>query len=195
MFDPQDNKIHFINIASDDLSLFDWKPPRSFKSFLLDLNIVKKNEINDIFFHINKGNMKIVYIRKNNLIYTAGASKEIQYQILEAMLEYLDQRFNEIYDVNTILSYGNTNAAIFKAFKSEVEEMFENFKELDLIKKVSVFCRGCNKTLPLFIKKSVINTATSFPVPIVYNHSGHAIVCYVDKNFVVRGVELVNITG
>ena len=65
----------------------------------------------------------------------------------------------------------------------------------DLIKKVDVFCRVCKKTLLLYVKKSTIEKETSFPVPLVFNHKGHAVVTYIDQNFVVRGVELVNITG
>ena len=80
-------------------------------------------------------------------------------------------------------------------FSNEVDEIVSKLNELDLIQKVDVYCTVCKKTLPLFIKKSIMKSATSFPVPIVYNHQGHAIVCYIDQNFIVRGVELVNITG
>lgn len=187
-------ELHFINISSDELSLFDWKPKLS-KSYILDLNIVKENTAKNIFFHINKGNMKIVHIRKDNLIYTIGAKEEVQFQILEALLEKVDERFHEIYDIKVIFSYGNISANIFNNFANEVDDIVENLKDLDLIQKVDVYCMVCKRTLSLFIKKSIMKTATSFPVPIVYNHKGHAIVCYIDQNFKVRGVELVNITG
>jgi hypothetical protein len=187
-------ELHFINISSDELSLFDWKPKLS-KSYILDLNIVKENTAKNIFFHINKGNMKIVHIRKDNLIYTIGAKEQVQFQILEALLEKVDERFHEIYDIKVIFSYGNISANIFNNFANEVDDIVENLKDLDLIQKVDVYCMVCKRTLSLFIKKSIMKTATSFPVPIVYNHKGHAIVCYIDQNFKVRGVELVNITG
>ena len=187
-------ELHFINISSDEHSLFDWKPKLS-KSYILDLNIVKENTAKNIFFHINKGNMKIVHIRKDNLIYTIGAKEQVQFQILEALLEKVDERFHEIYDIKVIFSYGNISANIFNNFANEVDDIVENLKDLDLIQKVDVYCMVCKRTLSLFIKKSIMKTATSFPVPIVYNHKGHAIVCYIDQNFKVRGVELVNITG
>ena len=41
----------------------------------------------------------------------------------------------------------------------------------------------------------MIENADSYPVPIVYVHEGHAILCFIDQNFHHRGVELVNITG
>ena len=189
------DQIQFINITGEDLVLFEWKPPRSFKSFILDMNIIKENKVSDIFFHINKGNLKIVHIRKHNLIYSVGASKEVQYQILEALLEEIDKQFNEMYDLDVILSFSNTNAAIFKAFKQEIEQIIENFHNLHLVKKVDVLCRVCKATLQMYIKKSIMENETSFPVPLVYIHKGHAIVTYIDQDFVVRGVELVHINS
>lgn len=189
------DQIQFINITGEDLVLFEWKPPGSFKSFILDMNIIKENKVSDIFFHINKGNLKIVHIRKHNLIYSVGASKEVQYQILEALLEEIDKQFNEKYDLDVILSFSNTNAAIFKPFKQEIEQIIENFHSLHLVKKVDVLCRVCKATLPMYIKKSIMENETSFPVPLVYIHKGHAIVTYIDQDFVVRGVELVHINS
>lgn len=189
------DQIQFINITGEDLVLFEWKPPGSFKSFILDMNIIKENKVSDIFFHINKGNLKIVHIRKHNLIYSVGSSKEVQYQILEALLEEIDKQFNEKYDLDVILSFSNTNAAIFKPFKQEIEQIIENFHSLHLVKKVDVLCRVCKATLPMYVKKSIISVAESFPVPLVYIHKGHAIVTYIDQDFVVRGVELVHINS
>ncbi|TFG09050.1 MAG: hypothetical protein EU539_00630 [Promethearchaeota archaeon] len=195
MLKELEKHLQFVDISNEDMSIFEWKPPRSFKSFLLDLNIVKKNKANDVFFHIDKGNMKIVHIRKNNLIYTIGSDKSVQFQILEALLEKIDEEFHDMYDIEVIFSYGNTTSAIFKAFKQEIERIIEEFPTSDLIKKVDVHCRVCKTILPLYIKKSIMKEALSFPIPIVYNHKGHALVCYIDQDFVVRGVELVNITG
>ncbi|MFX1394317.1 MAG: hypothetical protein ACFFAH_12190 [Promethearchaeota archaeon] len=175
------------------MTLFEWKPPESFKSYILDLNIVKENTTKEIFFHLNKGNMKIVYIREHKLLYTIGADMDVQFQILEALLERIDEKFHETWDLDVISSYGNISSNIFKDFTKQVNFIIENVK--DLIVPVDVFCRVCQKTLPLYVKKSIIKTATSFPVPLVYNHKGHAIVTYIDQNFIVRGVELVNITG
>ena len=187
--------IEFINISSEDLVLLEWKPPRSFKSFILDMNVIKENKVSDIFFHINKGNLKIVHIRKHNLIYTVGSSKEVQFQVLEALLEEIDKQFNEMYDLNVILSYSNTTPAIFKSFNEIISQIILDFPNLNLIKKVDVFCRVCKATLPLYIKKSIKDQETSFPVPVVFTHKGHSIVTYIDQDFVVRGVEVVHTTG
>lgn len=187
--------LEFINISNEKFTLFEWKPERSFRRFDLDLNIVKENPISDIFFHRDKGNMKLVYIRKKNLVYTAGSSPVVQYQLLEALLEYIDLKFNETYDVKTILSYGEISPGSFNEFKGIIENIIINFADLELVKRIQVECRVCNTILPLFIKKSFIENAESYPVPIVYNHKGHAILCFIDKNYQHRGIELVNITG
>ncbi|MFX1570093.1 MAG: hypothetical protein ACFFCV_17185 [Promethearchaeota archaeon] len=187
--------LEFINISNEKFTLFEWKPLRSMRRFDLDLNIVKENPISDIFFHKDKGNMKIVYIRLHNLLYTVGASPKVQYQLLEALLEYVDLKFNEMYDVEVILSYGDFSPGLFNEFNGQIENIIKNFADLDLVKRIQVECRACKTVLPLFIKRSVIEHAESHPVPIVYSHKGHAILCFIDRNYQHRGVELVNITG
>jgi hypothetical protein len=194
-FNNIQDKLNFINISTDDMTLYEWKPPHSFKSYILDLNIVKEHATDGIFFHIYKGNSKLVHIRKNNLIYTVGAVNEIQFHLLEALLEHIDIKFNEMFDIPVITSFENVSPSIFKNFDEEIEKIIRNFKDLNLVKKINVHCRVCKKILPIFVKKSFVESADSYPVPLVYSHQGHAILCFIDKNFDVRGVELVNVTG
>ncbi len=189
------NYLEFINISNDEFTIFEWKPPKSYKSYMLDLNIVKQNRMSNIFFHLNKGNLKIVHIRKGNLIYSAGSTNEIQFQLLEALIEYISKEFYEVWDVDYVLSYENFTPSIFHPFKKNIEDIVERFHKLDLIKVINVECMVCNKILPLIVKISLIENAESYPVPIVFDHVGHSILCYIDKNFSVRGVELVNKTG
>ena len=159
------------------------------------MNILKQNPMRNIFFHVNKGNLKIAYIRYDKQICSAGADTDMQFQLLEALIEEVHKLFNEIYDVNYILSYGNFSSGIFNKFKTQVNEIIANFEKLSLVKVINIPCPACNKTLPLIIKNSFIRNAESYPVPIVYTHNGHAILAFIDMNFNVRGVELVNMTG
>jgi len=188
-------KLNFINISTEDLSLVEWKPPRSFKSYILDLNIVKENAVEDIFFHIYKGNSKIAHIKKGDLIYTIGAKNDVQFQLMEALLEYIDEIFKEIYDIDVILSFENVSSNIFRNFNNNIEEVLDNLKELDLVKNISVYCRVCKRVLQIYVKRSFIENAEDFPVPLVYSHAGHAVLIFIDKNFDVRGAELVQLTG
>lgn len=187
--------LEFINISDERSTLFEWKPEKSYRRFDLDLNIVKENPVSDIFFHRDKGNMKIAYIRNKGLIYTVGANIKVQFQLLEALLEHVNFKFHKMYDVEVIMSYDDYNPAMFLNFKEILEEVIKNFADLDLVKRIQVECRACKKVLPLFVKNSMIENADSYPVPIVYVHEGHAILCFIDQNFHHRGVELVNITG
>jgi hypothetical protein len=188
-------KLEFINISTDDFTIFEWKPERSYKSFILDMNILKQNPMRNIFFHVNKGNLKIAYIRYDNQICSAGADTDMQFQLLEALIEEVHKLFNETYDVDYILSYGNFSSGIFNKFKTQVNEIIANFEKLRLVKVINIPCPACNKTLPLIIKNSFIKNAESYPVPIVYTHNGHALLAFIDMYFNVRGVELVNMTG
>jgi len=189
------NNLEFINISTDEFTIFEWKPKGSYKSYILDLNICKQNPMSDIFFHMDKGTSKIVHIRKENLIYSAGSNIKMQFQLLEAIIEQVSVEFNNKYAVNYILSYENFSPGTFNKFENEIEEMLVNFEQLDLIKVINIPCMVCNDIKPLIVKKSFIKNADSYPVPIVYVHDGHAILCFIDKNFDVRGVELVHITG
>ena len=187
--------LEFVNISTDEFTIFEWKPPRSLKSYILDLNVVKQNPVSNIFFHLFRGNMKIVHIRLNNLIYTTGSNIEIQFQLLEALIEQVSKIFNEIYDIDSYIKYGNFSTGVFNPFKEEINNIIKNFNSLDLVNEIKVPCRVCNTVLQIIVKKSFIENAESYPVPLVYTHKGHAILCFIDKNYAVRGVELVNITG
>ncbi|MBN1802968.1 MAG: hypothetical protein JW891_15775 [Candidatus Lokiarchaeota archaeon] len=188
--------ISFINISHGDSTLFEYKPPASFKSFSLDLNVIKQNKINDIFFHLNRGNSKIVYIRKDNLVYSIATEVEkIQFQVLEAIIEQVIKEFNATFEIDIILSYSTISPSIFTAFKDEVVKILVDFDSLELIKKVAVFCRICDTTHFIHVKRSFIDNKDAYPIPLVYTHLGHSIMCYIDKNYQVRGVELVHITG
>ena len=187
--------LEFLNISTDEFTIFEWKPPRSLKSYILDLNIVKQNPVSNIFFHLFRGNTKIVHIRLNNLIYTAGSNTEIQFQLLEALIEQVSNGFNETYDIDSYIKYGNFSTTVFNPFKEEINKIIKTFNSLDLVNEIMVPCRVCNTVLSITIKRSFIENSDSYPVPLVYSHKGHAILCFIDKNYAVRGVELVNITG
>ena len=187
--------LEFINISTDQFTLFEWKPPKSYKSFILDLNIVKQNPVSNIFFHIFKGNMKIVHIRLKNLIYTAGSNNDVQFQLLEALIERVSEVFNEIYDIESYIKYDNFSTTILNPFNEEIVKIIENFNSFNAVVDLKVPCMVCNGILTVIVKRSFIDNAESYPVPLVYNHKGHAILCFIDKNYAIRGVELVNITG
>ena len=139
--------------------------------------------------------MKIVHIRLKNLIYTAGSNNEVQFQLLEALIEQVSVVFNEIYDIESYIKYDNFSITSFTSFKDQIEKIIQNFNSLKVVKDLKVPCMVCNGVLTVIVKRSFVENAESYPVPLVYNHKGHAILCFIDKNYDIRGVELVNITG
>ncbi len=92
-------------------------------------------------------------------------------------------------------SLSNSEIAMLNSFNENIEDIIAGFNELGTVKELKVPCMVCNTILPIIVKKSFIENAESYPVPLVYMHKGHAILCFIDKNYDVRGVELVNITG
>jgi hypothetical protein len=139
--------------------------------------------------------MKIVHIRLKNLIYTAGSNNEVQFQLLEALIEQVSVVFNEIYDIESYIKYDNFSTSMFSSFKEEIDKIISNFNSLNCVRDLKVPCMVCNGILIVIVKRSFIEDAESYPVPLVYNHKGHAILCFIDKNYDIRGVELVNVTG
>ena len=187
--------LKFFNISTDKFTIFEWKPPKSLKSYILDLNVIRKNTVSNIFFHLFKGEMKIVHIRLKNLIYTVGSNNEVQFQLLEAFIEKVSETFNEIYDIESYIKYDNFSITMFSSFKEEIDTIIRDFNSYNLVMDLKVPCMVCNGILPVIVKRSFIEHAESYPVPLVYNHKGHAILCFIDKNYDIRGVELVNVTG
>ena len=187
--------LKFFNISTDKFTIFEWKPLKSYKSYILDLNVIKKNPVSNIFFHLFRGEMKIVHIRLKNLIYTVGSNNEVQFQLLEAFIEKVSDVFNGIYDIESYIKYDNFSISMFSSFKEEIDNIINDFNSLNLVMDLKVPCMVCNGILPVIVKRSFIENAESYPVPIVYNHKGHAILCFIDKYYDIRGVELVNVTG
>ncbi len=189
------NKLSYINISREIDTIFEWKPEGSQKSYVLELNYIRKNKINDVFFHIERNNMKFVHIRKKNMVYTISSSEELQFQVLEALLGQIIRKFTETFDVDVIFSFGNVTLNYFNHFNNVLMALLENFYSLNLVKKIDIFCKICNKLLPLYVKRSVIENSRNFPVPIVYRHEGHSTICYIDKQFELRGSKPVVLTG
>ena len=187
--------LKFVNLCNDQITLVEWKSSGSFKNYLLDMDVMRENKINDFPFHINKLGMKIVYIRKNGLIFIGGAEDNVQYQLIEALLEEVIKRFYEKSELVSKINIKNITSDAFASFKYDIEDAVYRFIDLDFVKTVDVPCRICKKTFTLIIKKNIIENSTNYPVHVVAIHNGHPIVCYIDKDFRVRGTGNANFTG
>ena len=114
----------YLNISREDHTIFEWKPNGSNRSYVLELNYIRKNVINDVFFHIERNNEKFVYIKKDNLIFTLSSCNKIQYQTLEAFIEQIVENFKETYDIEVIFTF-DVSSNYFQSFKNNIEELWE----------------------------------------------------------------------
>ena len=187
--------LKFVSISTEKITIVEWKASGSFKSYVLDMHTIRENKVNDVFFQINKGGMKILYVRKNDVIFVIGAQNGIQQQILETLLECIIEKFHERNDIISKLSIKNITSDAFVSFKYDIEDVIERFGDLGLVMKVDVQCKVCKNVFPLIIKKSIIENSSNFPVHVACVHFGHAIIVYIDKNFKVRGTGPINFAG
>ncbi len=190
--------IYFFNLGryqSND-SFFNWTSKSFQKANIFDVKMTRNAAAatEGVFYTILKIDLKLVYYLKKDNIFSIGASPEIQTQLLEAILEYLIKKFFETYDESLLLSCFGDQCDIFNAFAHTVENALKNFENLNLIKTRLVNCKGCNKTIPVIVKNSLIESSEKTNIPLVYNHSGHAILLYFDRQFKIRGHELVDVS-
>ncbi|MBD3254466.1 MAG: hypothetical protein GF383_05200 [Candidatus Lokiarchaeota archaeon] len=191
-------EIVFFNIGkfqSND-SFFTWTSNSNHKTNLFDIRMTRNPPAENIFYCITKADLKIVYFRKKDLVYSIAAKPAVQSQLMEAIMEHFIKEFDLMYDDSLLVScYGDDfGCNIFDGFANIIYETLQNYEDLDIIKKTLVYCKTCNKTLTIIIKKSVVESSTKPTAPIVYIHSGHALLVYVDKQYKVRGNELVAVS-
>jgi len=75
--------------------------------------------------------------------------------------------------------FGESNN-IFSRFKQELINLFTNFNSLDLIYSTLVNCKAWGKDFQITIRKSLIQEKPSEnTIPLVYVHSGHALILMV----------------
>ncbi|MFX1259241.1 MAG: hypothetical protein ACFFAN_15410, partial [Promethearchaeota archaeon] len=148
----------------------------------------------NIFYCIPKADIKLVYYLEDDAVFSIGSNSEIQSQLLEALLEHLIEKFYDMYDKSLFKSCYGDVCNIFDGFSSVLEDSLKNYERLDLIETSLVNCKACKKTIVVIIKKSLVEKSERTHTPLVYNHSGHALLLYIDKQFKVRGQELVDIS-
>ncbi|MFO8019541.1 MAG: hypothetical protein R6U96_13020 [Promethearchaeia archaeon] len=129
-----------------------------------------------------------------NLVFTLGAESSIQFQILEALLEYLKEKFTKKYADIISLEFGASSAKPFAEFEEVILNSLEEFEELDLIKVIDVYVDFLRKRLKIAVKRSLIQDAEG-NVPFVFYYKGISILLYLDHEYHVRGLEKVSFSN
>lgn len=188
--------IYFVNIGNygTDESFFHWSSNNYHKSSFFQIRLTKDTPEEKIFYCLPKSDIKLVYYAKNEVIFSIGAKPEVQSELMEAILEYLIDDFFDTYDESLLTSCYGDSCTIFDGFKVAVTDTLRNIKDLNLIKKARISCKGCGKTFNIIIKKSLVENSKKPAVPLVYVHSGHALLIYIDQQYKIRGSELVDIS-
>lgn len=190
------DQIYFFNIGKYQANdtYFEWNNASHHKSSILDVRMTRNPPVKNIFYSILKLDLKIVYFLKDKVVFSIGSNPEIQSQLLEAILEYLIEKFFFMFDESLLLTCYGDVSSIFNSFTSVVESTFKDYNNLNIIKTGLVNCNACNRTIRVIIKKSLVENSKKSTTPLVYSHSGHAILIYFDKHFKIRGHEPVEVS-
>jgi len=190
------DQIYFFNIGKyqGNDTYFEWTNASHHKSSIFDVRMTRNPPVKNIFYSILKVDLKIVYYLKDKVVFSIGSNPEIQSQLLEAILEYLIEKFFFMFDESLLMTCYGDVCNIFDSFTSVVESTFKDYDSLNIIRTELVTCKACNKTIPVIIKKSLVENSKKSTTPLVYTHSGHAILIYFDKHFKIRGHEMVEVS-
>ncbi len=183
--------IFFVDIGEVNTDLFKWKKPNSVL-FRMDIIAARAEANEDYFRRQERSNVRIMFIKKNNLVFTIASDESIQFQLLEALLERIMDEFLENYGMFTFSITGLSN--LFEGFQEVVLKLFETVQH-ERVTWVLVPCKLCKISHAMCINKTLIEKAPSFPMSIVYLHKGIGLIVYLDAHMKVRGVEPVTITG
>ncbi len=183
--------IFFVDIGEVNTDLFKWKKPNSVL-FRMDIIAARAEANEDYFRRQERSNVRIMFIKKNNLVFTIASDESIQFQLLEALLERIMDEFLENYGMFTFSITGLSN--LFEGFQEVVLKLFETVQH-ERVTWVLVPCKLCKISHAMCINKTLIEKAPSFPISIVYLHKGIGLTVYLDAHMKVRGVEPVTITG
>jgi hypothetical protein len=192
--------IEFVSISKQFSSgyenYFEWINPASTGSkFTVDIiQIQSYIKVPDIFNQITRRDLKICAVLKNKVLYVVGGKDVLQYHVLQAIIEEVITEFDrflktQIKDIS--VAYKDS----FNAFSRDLVKIIEHTN--DYVTSIRTPCAACDANVEIFVKNSLINQpkAGYYPVSLVYIHKGHGLLVYIDKDFKVRGAEIVNISG
>lgn len=192
-------KIHFIDVGRGSDTFFHWNSNK-LSSSVYHLEILPArahfSEITrqdvQYFVHYTKSDMKVAAWMKNSVVFVVGAAPDLQFQVIEAMIEYITDLFLAMYDF-AIESYVTGGEAIFLGFHEFLQKALEVIP--DQVKLVRAPCKACGTNIPIYVKKRLVEDSEVFPIALVFEHASHALLIYLDRNFAVRSTKVVDISG
>ncbi len=175
--------------------LYQWSKSSNSKSrFAIDV-LKAKNlaQSEGIIYHLERPDRKICFFLFKNMFYLVGSEQETQFQLLEAIIEEASQDFATFY-LNKLEQREAGFAYEQKEFDLKFEHIIGDLKHIVTV--VFAPCPVCENTISVIAKNSIVNRPEQrIPVPLVYTHKGHSLLIYLDKQFQVRGSEIVDVSS
>ncbi|MBD3350861.1 MAG: hypothetical protein GF364_05180 [Candidatus Lokiarchaeota archaeon] len=189
------SKIKFLHIAKiDGEDLYDWtqdnKPISAYKLDILAVKSIVK--ASDIYYQINRRDLKICFIMKEEILFIIGADEKIQFQLLEAIVDDICDQFFEYYG-DMVMKFSGGLSDAFNGFSDNIINIIQKIKKK--VTYVRAYCKVCKGHLEICVKNSFVDDASDYPVSMVYIHEGHGLLIYIDASYRVRGAEIVKTTG
>lgn len=175
--------------------IYQWSQSgKSITGFTLDLlkaqDMIQKE---NIFYHLERPDRKLCGLLFKDRIYLIGSERETQSQLLEAVIEEIINKFAEFYKFK-LDSYEGAFVSEFRDFDGTISTILDHLK--DIVNVVMAYCDACGFSIHIIVKKSLFEKAeNSYPIPLVYNHKGHAILIYLDRQYHVRASEIVDLSS
>jgi len=189
------SQIQVVDIGLDEnTDLFRWMGHNG-TVFRLDINSTRKIAQENFYLHLERTDRRMVFISKNNIKFLIISDNSVQFQLLEAyMEEIIDRFFNSYKEIcqNPVLLRSMSNA--FGGFAVLLPKIFEDACK-NRIKGIVAYCAICKRKHDVIVRKTLITEADHHPVSLVFEHQGHGLLIYIDSHFRVRGQEVVQITG
>jgi len=194
-------QILFVNIGKEAEAFFNWRNPNAKLTFNQIDVVNTRNYSGDLsyFIHLKKQDYKLVFRNmcpplsgSTGLIFIVGATLECQFQVMEAFLEYLAQQWFDIYDATYLQT--SSFGEIFDGFEIVVDDAFSDVPN-DFLMMVQSHCKACGKLYDIYVRKSLIEHAESYPAALVFEHADHALLLYIDEQYNARGESAVDISG
>ncbi|MBN2156982.1 MAG: hypothetical protein JW776_13140 [Candidatus Lokiarchaeota archaeon] len=176
--------------------LYLWTRASASKSrFTIDVLKAKELARKDgIFYHIEHQDRKLCFFLFEKMLYLVGSENDVQFQLLEAIIEETSQEFFAFYK-NKLEHYEGGFISDYKDFDNRFLYIIGDLKHIVTV--VIAPCAVCGKSIGIIAKNSLINRFPEqrIPVPLVFTHQGHSLLIYLDKQFNVRGSEIVDISS
>lgn len=195
------SKILFLNIGFERETYFNWVNESEEVGFTQIDILGARNFSEDPsdYIHLVKKGQRLVFQMMaspergfTKALFVVGAKIDCQYQVMEAILEYFASQWYLRYD--ELLRGPSVDARMFEDFAEVVEAAFEEVPK-NYLQKLLVRCPQCDANYFVFVRTSLVQSAVSFPMALVYQHANHALLIYVDEQYESRGESIVNITG